>query len=240
MKFVSSIPRELEVELYNFSDWFFNQDLNLVNLREKDKRNLTANEAVSIEYLHKIQSKDHIGYPEASYGADFLEVEAVNVDKFRDQKGVLDERRFENFLRPIRELDATLKQFICSPRAAIKMFYPPEGFIAWHNNSNAYGYNILFTYSETGEGAFLYQHPITKEIVEMPDKKGWSAKVGCYDVAGGSPLWHAAYTRCHRLNWGYVIPENVWSDLMNEDFGVDISFIDDLFGTTPSFKHLKK
>lgn len=233
MEFVRNIPTEIEKELYAFSDWFFNYDLSVIKL---EKPRLTYQDATSAQYLQDMQSKEHKGYPEESYGADFLDIGVVDVKRFRDSSGSLHGEEFNHIMDHIHHLDVALKNFVCSPKAALKMYYPPDGYIGWHHNANAHGYNILFTYSETGEGAFLYQHPITKEIVEMKDKKGWSAKVGCYDVHGGSPLWHAAYTKCNRLNWAYVIPEHMWHDVAEEEFGVDVSFVEKLFGTKPSFR----
>lgn len=218
MQFVEQLPDDILEELSSFSDWFFSQDLSKV-LMERPQ-GLTLEKATSTEYLIQRQNEtcaQKQGFPEQSYGVDFLNMDCFDTDIFMGR---------------INQLDGILKTYVGAQRAALKMYYPPEGFIDWHNNSNAFGYNILFTYSETGDGAFLYQHPITKEIVQMTDKKGWSAKVGCYDRADGQPLWHAAYTRCRRLNWAYVVPETLWYDLV-EELGVDPKFLDGLFGAPP-------
>ena len=39
------------------------------------------------------------------------------------------------------------------------MWYPKDGYIAWHNNWNVPGYNVLFTYTETGNGYWRHINP---------------------------------------------------------------------------------
>ena len=40
--------------------------------------------------------------------------------------------------------------------SALLSYYPPGGFVGWHNNYDASAYQVLFTWSETGEGYFEY------------------------------------------------------------------------------------
>lgn len=70
--------------------------------------------------------------------------------------------------------------FLGTPTNALVMAYPDNGYIGWHHNGNAPGYNILMTYSQDGDGNFSYWDSNKKEIVVMPDKPGWSVKVGYY------------------------------------------------------------
>jgi hypothetical protein len=217
MIFAKTLPDDLTKHLYSFSDWFFKQDLSQgVQLAPKK---LDTQYAASQEYLDLMRARpDNVGYPEEAYGADFKHVGAYNTNVFHDR---------------VRELDAALMAFTGSRNSALKMYYPPGGYIGWHNNANAPGYNILFTYSETGEGDFRYIHPQTGELVIMPDIKGWSCKVGYYDIVDGNPLWHAAWTNCNRLNWGYIIHPLLWADLANE-LGIDPNAISDIFGRDPA------
>lgn len=227
MIFANSLPEDVTKQLYKFSDWFFTQDLvNEVTLTEKK---LDTQYAVSDEYLTLLKAKpDNVGFPEEAYGADFKFVKAYNTNIFQDR---------------VRELDKALMAFTGSGTSALKMFYPPGGYIGWHNNANAPGYNILFTYSETGEGDFRYIHPRTGELVILPDKKGWSCKIGYYDVVEGNPLWHAAWTGCNRLNWAYIIHPSLWID-MAEELGIDPHAIVDIVGKDPfdgeSFRNIKR
>jgi hypothetical protein len=217
MIFASQLPNDLVDSLYGFSDWFFKQDLeHLVKLAPKK---LDTQYAVSEQYLNEMrQRKDNIGYPEEAYGADFCDVQVYDTNHFYDR---------------VKQLDNKLMQFVGSRNNALKLYYPPGGYIGWHNNANAPGYNILFTYSETGEGDFRYIHPQTKELVILPDRKGWSCKVGYYDVVDGQPLWHAAWTNCNRLNWAYIIHPLLWVDLAGE-LGIDVDAIANIIGKDPA------
>lgn len=216
MIFAKNIPAELMDHLNEFSGWFFSQPIeDTVVLKPKS---LDTDYAVSDEYLTLMQSRpDNVGFPEECYGADFKDV------------GVYDTNIY---LERVQKLDKVLKDFTGSHNNALKMYYPPGGYIGWHNNANAPGYNILFTYSETGEGDFRYIHPQTGELVIMPDPKGWSCKVGYYDIVDGNPLWHSAHTKCKRLNWAYIIHPTLWSD-MAEELGIDVNAISNIFGRDP-------
>jgi hypothetical protein len=220
MIFAQKLPKQLEKKLYDFSDLFFTQDLeNKVVLNDKK---LDTSYAISNEYLEAMKAKpNNVGFPEESYGADFKNVKVYDIETF-DKK--------------VAELDKALMDFCATYNCALKMYYPPDGYIGWHNNANAPGYNILFTYSETGEGDFRYIHPQTGELVILPDPKGWSCKVGYYDVVEGAPLWHAAHTKCNRLNWAYIIHPTMWVDMAAE-LGIDPNGIKEIFGKDPFSKN---
>ncbi len=214
---VENIPDELLTVLNGFSKWFFEQDRSTFNIRGKD---FDAEYYCSTEYLDKRQRDGHSGYPDGSRGIDFQMMKGFDLEVFYPK---------------LQQVDTAIKNFICSRRCAIKMYYPADGFIDWHTNENAYGYNVLFTYSQTGEGAFLYQNPQTKEIVTIPDKKGWNMKVGLYDKQDGAPLWHAAWTKSERLTWGYILDELGWENLI-EELETDTSPLETMYGTMPSFR----
>ena len=60
--------------------------------------------------------------------------------------------------------------------------YPPGGYISWHNNANASAYNLVFTWSESGNGYFKYIDGETKkEIVEGIAK---ALGISYQDIAG--------------------------------------------------------
>lgn len=217
MIFANKLPADVEQQLNKFSDWFFAEDLT-TGITFSDKK-LDTQYAVSNEYLDLMRARENnVGYPEEAYGIDMKDLSKFDTTRFHTQ---------------VAELDKCLKDFTGSRTNALKMFYPPGGYIGWHNNANAPGYNILFTYSETGEGDFRYIHPQTGELVIMEDRKGWSCKVGYYDIVEGKPLWHAAWTGCNRLNWGYIIHPMLWADMANE-LGIDVNAISDIFGRDPA------
>ena len=219
MIFSSRLPDSIVNSLYKFSDWFFKQDLhNKVTLPPKM---LDTQYAVSEQYLSQLRSrKDNIGFPEETYGVDLRNLRLYDTTHFHDM---------------VVGLDSKLMNFAGSRNCALKMYYPPGGYIGWHNNANAPGYNILFTYSETGEGDFRYIHPQTGELIIMSDPKGWSCKVGYYDVIEGRPLWHAAWTGCNRLNWAYIIHPLLWVDLADE-LGIDVDAISNIIGKDPALE----
>jgi hypothetical protein len=120
MIFAQKLPKQLEKKLYDFSDLFFTQDLeNKVVLNDKK---LDTSYAISNEYLEAMKAKpNNVGFPEESYGADFKNVKVYDIETF-DKK--------------VAELDKALMDFCATYNCALKMYYPPDGYIVWQNNSN--------------------------------------------------------------------------------------------------------
>lgn len=81
---------------------------------------------------------------------------------------------------------------VSSSERTLASIYPPDGFIGWHTNSNRPGYNIIFTFSETGNGFFRYKDPVSKEIITIQDKPGWTAKAGYFGNSSKDIFWHCA------------------------------------------------
>ena len=100
--------------------------------------------------------RDHIGSPETAYSYP------IKPEHYRGD----DPQYAKDFV----EIDMALKTELGTSNA-LSQLYPPEGFIAWHNNANAVGYNLIFTWSETGEGWFKYLDKYGNEIL-ITDKKG--------------------------------------------------------------------
>jgi hypothetical protein len=116
----------------------------------------------------------------------------------------------EDFMK----IDEALKWELGIENNALSQLYPPEGFIAWHNNANAIGYNLIFTWSETGEGWFKYLDKYGNEIM-IKDKKGWSLKAGYFgNYDDGKVCYHSAYTKCWRLTSSHIVAHDVdyWKD----------------------------
>ena len=109
---------------------------------------------------------------------------------------------------------------------AVHVYYPKNGFMGWHNNWNAHGYNILLSYTKNGGGFFKYRDPITHEVVEMLDTPGWTSKVGYYG-RGREPdkvYYHCAGTYEPRLTFGFVIPNiDIWRSMIEDISGEDAS-----------------
>lgn len=156
----------------------------------------TSEETFRKEYLP--YADDHIGYPVEWY--------SVATEDLRDWYNENDQwDGLNNYVR--YDLAAELG----AAANALFSFYPPKGFIGWHTNWNAYSYQVLFTWSETGDGYFSYYDVPNDEVIIVPDKKGWSAKTYFFAPKEDTQnhCWHTAYTECDRMtlcykftNWG--------------------------------------
>jgi len=103
-----------------------------------------------------------------------------------------------------------------SESQCLHMLYPPNGFCSWHNNADASGYGIMFSWSETGEGDFRYWDNNKKEVTSIPDKKGWNVKVfyfGNYDEPE-KLTYHSSSNDCLRYSMAFLFKneKEVWED----------------------------
>jgi len=170
----------------------------------KDGIPKTCQYACSNEYLKHMQGKNVDGFPETTFGIDLMKYTTP----------------YESVKKSLIKLDTELLDWSGSRNNAVKMLYPPGGFMGWHHNANAPGYNILLSWSDKGTGFFRYQDPISKEVITMNDSPGWTCKVGYYGPwhEPDKIYWHcASATHEERLTLGYIIPhEGMW-DNMCED-----------------------
>lgn len=199
---------ELKSLLYGFSDWFYRQDLSA--FKEESMKNDPNFYCVTDEYLDSLIQKDygHIGFPEEMRG---LEISEESLDK----------PEFFYFRDPIRKVLFDITSFIGARNNALTAFYPKDGYIGWHTNWNASGYNLIFSYSEEGNGFFKYLDPETKEIVKMIDPATkWTCKAGYFGNYNEklNHFWHAAESNgSTRLTFSYIIPdEYMWSEAIDE------------------------
>jgi len=170
---------------------------------EQKKRKLDREWFVGEEYMHQIIRKErmHEGYPEASDGIPIC----PNQPKEKDNAAIIGNVGTELSSKAL-EIDKRIQSFIGTRNNALFMVYPPGGFIGWHNNANASGFNVLLTWSETGEGYWQHIDPDTKELITIPDVKGWQCKAGYYgryDEAN-KVLYHCAATDCWRMTIAFV------------------------------------
>ena len=160
-------------------------------------RNETADEWCNDEYKRHIINKGsaHDGYPEMLLGC------SLEPGKFfYDGSDAL--QLIEESERAIKDLCA----WSGAHHRALTAIYPPGGFIGWHNNANASGYNILFTWSLEGDGQWEHIEPSTGEHVIIPDVEGWQCKYGYYGSyrEPDKLLYHAARTNCLRTTVAFV------------------------------------
>jgi hypothetical protein len=128
----------------------------------------------------------------------------------------------EEYAKTWSQLDEKMKTELGLQSSALSTLYPPDGFIGWHNNANASAFNLIFTWSEKGDGWFKYIDPstlsTTREVITVPDKQGWQLKAGHFGSYGsGDVVYHAARTNCYRMTLSYVLGhnENYWQDCID-------------------------
>lgn len=156
-------------------------------------------EWVSKDYLDKVvyDFRDHDGYPKMLYGFE-LAADKFNYRDINTQSEIMQE---------YEKVSDELTSFLGVHRRALSCVYPPGGFISWHNNANASGYNVIFTWSENGDGQWEHIDPITKEHVVIKDVPGWQCKYsyyGSYDDGLDKVLYHCAHTNCLRMTFAFV------------------------------------
>lgn len=172
---------------------------------DKDKK---PEDWVSNEYMHEIiaQGRSHEGFPKVLKGHTGLKYQDTNYKGGDDIKVAT------------RNLNSKLIEFLSCRNNALNACYPPGGFISWHNNANAPGYNIIITYSETGDGWFDYWDIEKKERVRIQDKPGWQAKMTYFGPYGDPEklCYHAAYTDCYRITVAFVFAEadEFWEEVI--------------------------
>ena len=166
-----------------------------------------SDEYISDQYLQKIMDMGdkHDGFPEIICAHSFV---SKNI-KFVDCDDIAE--RAEEINKNLQETIGGLVTNLCMRRNALFAVYPPGGFISWHNNANASAYNIIFTWSETGDGYFKYWDPDKKEIIIIPDVKGWQCKAGyfgSYDQDSRTLCYHAAENNCLRMTIAFTLSKD--------------------------------
>ena len=164
-------------------------------------------EVCSDDYLHhRMKSPpEKTGFPTYMYG--------VGTDRTEITKAIPGMKEENNIL------DDGIMEAIGMQFCALKVVYPENGYIDWHNNCNCPGQNLIMSYSQDGDGWFKYLDPKTNQIVTMEDKPGWNAKVGYYGAIEEPDkiLWHCAKTAKPRITVSYVIrDQDMWEELVND------------------------
>ena len=187
--------------LNDYSNWFEGVNKSLIKVRgERDENEYYTSE----KYLKKIDKKNHEGFPEKTHGIDLVFCDSTD----------------NEIRKRIRKIDLDFNSILGSKHCAVKMYYPAGGYMGWHNNHNASGYNILFSYTKNGNGFFRYK---TDKTYTMHDKPGWTAKVGYYgnNKEPDKLFWHCARAYEDRLTLGFVIPDRSFWEMMIEDIELE-------------------
>jgi hypothetical protein len=154
---------------------------------------------VSDDFLKIVQARSHSGFPEEHFSHP------------TGRNAVSNPQLWKEFYLSVKY---DFAMGIGATSNALFNYYPPGGFVGWHTNWNAPAYQILFTWSDTGEGYFKYQDPSTKEIVRIKDVPGWQCRH--YYFAGEKEpeyhCWHAAYANCDRITLAFkFVNEGLYS-----------------------------
>lgn len=181
-----------------------------------DGENAKRDDWISDEYFDKIVNmKDkHAGFPEKSHMA------SLRPDFFKTRKA--DPAYKKRYIDGWKKINEDLMLTLGVKNNALCAVYPPGGFIGWHNNANASAYNLIMTWSETGNGYWKHFNPYTKEVETIPDVAGWQAKAtffGGYRDKPEDVVYHMASTDCWRMTIAYIFDRShkqYWEDALAE------------------------
>lgn len=114
-------------------------------------------------------------------------------------------RQFEFYVRK------ELVSLVGANRCALFNYYQGDGLTGWHTNWNASGYQIVFSWSPTGDGYFRYLDKEKDKIVTLEDKKNdWVCRYYKFGKIN-EPMehcWHAAYTESDRFTICYLFQDD--------------------------------
>ena len=179
--------------------WFYEHRSDLDNvdpdcLKEADQRA----HFISTEYRNKIinMGSAHNGFPEALYG--------YNLRSMDDNKS---KAIPIEWLERWNDINRKLMTYLAVKNPAVATLYPPGGFISWHNNANATGFNIILTWSETGDGNFTYIDEGGKEVVLQDPVQEWVCRYGMFGQYHQNEhpiVYHMADTNCWRFTFAFI------------------------------------
>ena len=234
MKQILTLSTDLLQILDKYSNFISENrpDVNLPNWRTKGKfmKEDRPEFATSLDCLKSMPHDDHDGFPPDSFGYDMNEPTLKKTLEMEGHRFTPDEKEWiKTYIEKSRELDDELGTYIGYKFCALKMFYPENGYIAWHTNWNVPGFNCLFTWNPTGQGYWRHLDSSTQEpgsiipdpekhLVHMDDPQGWHCKLGYYGKKEehNKIMWHSAFGG-PRITLGWVVfDENIWEDIVDE------------------------
>ena len=191
--------------------WFYEKrdELKAVNPQSIDQN---KDYYLSEDYLKKIKDigSGHIGFPEAQRS---YELRPLSQSKVRSKQIP------SHWLTKYLSINDKLMNALSVRHNALAAVYPPNGFISWHNNANATGFNLILTWSETGEGWFDYIDPNGKRVSFKDKPNQWVCRYGIfgsYHQTKYPIVYHAASTDCWRMTLSYIFDESEISCGMQE------------------------
>ena len=234
MKQILTLSTDLLKILDKYSNFISENrpDINLPNWRTKGKfmKEDRPEFSTSLDCLKSMPHDTHDGFPPDSFGYDLNEPTLTKTLQHEGHRFSPEEKKWiQTYIEKSRELDDELGTYIGYKFCALKMFYPENGYIAWHTNWNVPGFNCLFTWNPTGQGYWRHLDSSTQEpgsiipdpdkhLVHMDDPQGWHCKLGYYGKKEehNKIMWHSAYGG-PRITLGWVVfDENIWEDIVDE------------------------
>ena len=187
MKEIELNNPEVKEILNGFLDWFKSIDTNLIKLNGKPD---TDEYYTSEEYFELVNKPDHVGFPEEGYG-------------FQVSKGA---KERPDIFEPLKLWTKNeLVRIFGANNNSLTSYYPPKGFVGWHTNYDATAYQVLFTWSKTGNGYFKYYDKEKDEIVTIQDVPGWQCRHYYFgpEDEPHNHCWHSAYAGDERITLAY-------------------------------------
>lgn len=84
-----------------------------------------------------------------------------------------------------------------------RIWYPRNGFMGWHTNSDNKGYRLYCTFArEPKKSFFRFRDPRSGDIETSYDEEGWNFRV--FQITH-NPLWHCVYSETDRFSIGYSL-----------------------------------
>lgn len=220
MKIIKLRHQRLQAALSNLIDRFWQPD-NLKALCKFAEEHDTAKDnmyggfhPVTDEYLKDALTKpaEAYGFPRLAYAIPFNSTDRLTPPPDKDP--VFQFPELGPFL--LQTCDV-FRRVVGAQERALAAFYPPGGYLAWHHNGNAPGYNILLSYSQNGGGTFNFMKQ-DGTIVKYKDEPGWNAKAGYYgNIFENEPLfWHMTKTNEPRLTIALAMRnEMMWKNAVS-------------------------
>jgi hypothetical protein len=110
-----------------------------------------------------------------------------------------------NNIQPLNELAKKLlpdKKFV---QTTGRFYYPPNGFMDWHTNSNNPGYRIYATFCKESNKSF-FRYKLNDSILTEYELQGWNFRL--FEVKKINPYWHCIHSNTHRFSFGFQFKLN--------------------------------
>lgn len=228
MSYMQDIPvrnRELLKRLNRYRDFLMNDvsqfenDFHAQCQEDRSNRHYWVGDVHLKEIMD--QGTSHEGFPDSFYGYELSTHRKGHEFFSKDAHPITRKEKTAE----LAFMNQDLIEWLGVRHNALTAIYPSGGYISWHNNANASAYNLIFTWSESGNGQFNYVDPETKEVVVMRDVEGWQCKAayfGHYEEPERL-FYHSAKTDCWRVTVSFTFDTSELSAVLREDLLEEIS-----------------